>query len=116
MQSEGSVTHWIRDVKAGDEAAAERLWERYWGQLLGLVRKRVGGFALGGTDEEDIALSAFNTFLDGAKRGRFPRLRDRDNLWRLLVVITARKASAHVKRGRTVPAEEARTTSKSSRK
>jgi hypothetical protein len=28
----------------------------------------------------------------GAEQGRFPRLQDRDDLWSLLVVITARKA------------------------
>ena len=43
-------------------------------------------------DEEDVALSAFDSFCRGAQRGRFPQLDDRDNLWRLLVVITSRKA------------------------
>jgi DNA-directed RNA polymerase specialized sigma24 family protein len=33
----------------------------------------------------------------GGQAGRFPQLLDRDGLWRLLVVITARKA-AHLKR------------------
>ena len=36
--------------------------------------------------------SAFHSFFQGVARGRFPQLNDRDNLWRLLVVITARKA------------------------
>jgi DNA-directed RNA polymerase specialized sigma24 family protein len=40
-----------------------------------------------------VALSAFDSFCRGAARGHFPRLSDRDDLWRLLVVITARKAS-----------------------
>ena len=44
--------------------------------------------------------SAFDSFCIGAKRGRFTLLADRDNLWRLLVVITARKARAQVRRGR----------------
>ncbi len=35
---------------------------------------------------------AFHSFFLGVSRGRFPRLNDRDDLWRLLVVITARKA------------------------
>jgi len=39
-----------------------------------------------------VALSAFDSFCRGAAAGRFPRLDDRDNLWRVLVVITARKA------------------------
>jgi len=43
-------------------------------------------------------LSAFNSFCDGAARGKFPQLNDRDELWRLLVVITARKAMAQANR------------------
>jgi DNA-directed RNA polymerase specialized sigma24 family protein len=43
-------------------------------------------------DEEDVALSAFDSFCQGAAQGRFPQLRDRDDLWGLLIVITARKA------------------------
>jgi DNA-directed RNA polymerase specialized sigma24 family protein len=40
-----------------------------------------------------VALSAFDSFYDGMARGRFPDLADRDDLWRLLVTIAARKAS-----------------------
>src|SRR5262245_12699286 len=43
-------------------------------------------------DEEDVALSAFDSFCRNAEEGRFPDLRDRDNLWKLLVTITVRKA------------------------
>jgi DNA-directed RNA polymerase specialized sigma24 family protein len=52
----------------------------------------------GAADEEDVALSAFHSFCQGAVRGRFPRLDDRDNLWRLLVTITAHKALDQVRR------------------
>ena len=45
-----------------------------------------------GTDEEDIVQNAFHSFFQGVANGRFlSQLDDRDNLWRLLVVITARK-------------------------
>jgi DNA-directed RNA polymerase specialized sigma24 family protein len=43
-------------------------------------------------DEEDVALSAFDSFCRQAEGGRFPQLQDRESLWRLLVVVTARKA------------------------
>ncbi len=39
-----------------------------------------------------MALSAFDSFCRRAVCGQFPQLDDRDNLWRLLVIITARKA------------------------
>jgi DNA-directed RNA polymerase specialized sigma24 family protein len=48
-------------------------------------------------DEEDVALSAFDSFCRNAEVGRFPELADRDSLWRLLVVLTARKAAHQVR-------------------
>jgi DNA-directed RNA polymerase specialized sigma24 family protein len=93
MQSKGSVSWWIGDVKEGDAVAAQKLWERYFRRLVGLARKQLQGRARGLGDEEDVALSAFASFYRNAAAGRFPQLADRDDLWRLLVVITARKAS-----------------------
>ncbi len=92
MSSADSVTHWIGQLKAGDPAAAQRLWERYFPRLVGLARKKLHGMPRRAADEEDVALSAFNSFCQAAERGQFPKLRDRDSLWPLLVVITARKA------------------------
>src|SRR5205823_639553 len=43
-------------------------------------------------DEEDVALSAFASFCRAAEAGHFPQLADRDDLWRLLVTVTERKA------------------------
>ena len=92
MTSDGSVTVWIGDLKAGDHAAAQRLWERYFRKMVQLARARLQAFRRRAHDEEDVALSAFYSFVRGAGSGRFQQLRDRDNLWPLLVVITVRKA------------------------
>jgi DNA-directed RNA polymerase specialized sigma24 family protein len=97
MPTDGSVTRWLRLLQAGDPAAAQHLWERYFGRLVGLARKKLQGAPKRVADEEDVALSAFDTFCRNAERGRFPHLLDRDSLWRLLVVITVRKA-AHLRR------------------
>ena len=43
---------------------------------------------------------AFDSFVRGATAGRFPRLDDRNDLWRLLVVITERKAIDQLQRER----------------
>ena len=98
----GSVTCWIGELKAGDQAAAQPLWQRYFEQLVRLARARLRAAGRPGADadEEDAALSAFDSFCAGAARGRFPQLGDRDDLWRLLVVITARKAVAQARRQR----------------
>lgn len=95
MQNE-SVAGWLARLKAGDAAGAQPLWERYFARLVALARSRmtVGRAA---ADEEDVALSAFNSFCAGAAAGRFPRLGDRDDLWRLLVVIVTRKARDHAR-------------------
>jgi DNA-directed RNA polymerase specialized sigma24 family protein len=93
VSSEGSVTGWIAQLKAGDAAAARPLWERYFRRLVGLARSKLWGSARRAADEEDVALSAFDSLCRGIEQGRFPQLLDRDGLWRLLVVITARKAS-----------------------
>ena len=92
MSSPQSVTHWIGRLKAGDQAAAQQLWQRYFRRLVGLARKRLRGTPRRAADEEDVALSAFDSFCRSAERGRFPQLSDRGDLWPLLVLITARKA------------------------
>jgi DNA-directed RNA polymerase specialized sigma24 family protein len=101
-EEQGSVTRWLGELKAGDPAAAQPLWERYYARLVGLARARLRGARRPGAvaDEEDAALSAFDSFCAGIAHGRFPRWADRDDLWRLLVVITARKAGAQRQRGR----------------
>src|SRR5439155_19601549 len=92
MSSEGSVRRWVTALKGGDAAAAQPLWERYHRRLVGLAREKLRAGRRRAADEEDVVQSAFHSFFQGVAQGRFPRLDDRDNLWRLLVVITARKA------------------------
>src|SRR5262245_19433111 len=90
--SAGSVTRWVTALKGGDTAAAQPIWERYYRRLVALARQKLRSSSRRGADEEDVVQSAFHSFFRGLARGRFPQLNDRDNLWRLLVVITARKA------------------------
>jgi DNA-directed RNA polymerase specialized sigma24 family protein len=75
-----------------EQAAAQQLWERYFHQLVVLARNQLRGKPRAPADEEDVALSALDSFCRGAARGLFPQLVHRDSLWRLLVAITARKA------------------------
>jgi RNA polymerase sigma factor (sigma-70 family) len=93
MSSAGSVTCWIEALRTGEREAAQKLWERYFPRLVGLAHKKLQGVPRRAADEEDVALSAFHSFCRGVEQGRFPQLADKDNLWNVLVVITARKAS-----------------------
>jgi DNA-directed RNA polymerase specialized sigma24 family protein len=89
--SDGSITHWLDELRAGDSAAVQPLWEKYFQQLVELARRRLGQAPRRAADEEDVALSAFKSFCLGVQQGRFPQLADRHNLWPLLVAITAHK-------------------------
>jgi DNA-directed RNA polymerase specialized sigma24 family protein len=93
MSSAGSVTHWIRELQAGNQLAAQKLWEKYFHRLVALARSRLKHLPRRVADEEDVALSAFDSFFRGAEEGRFPQLADRDDLWQLLVMLTGRKGA-----------------------
>ena len=92
MPTPGSVTAWIEQLKAGDASAAAPLWQGYFRRLVGLARQKLGAAPRRVADEEDVALSAFASFCRAAAQGRFPRLDDRDDLWQVLMMLTARKA------------------------
>ena len=96
MASQGSVTRWLAKFRAGDHAAADQLWKRYFDELVPLARKHLKSLPRLAA-EDDVALSAFASFCQGIERGRYPDLRDRDDLWGLLLTITERKA-AHLVR------------------
>jgi RNA polymerase sigma factor (sigma-70 family) len=95
---DGSVTFWIEGLKAGDAAAVQELWQRYFTTLVRLARAALRGAPQTAEDAEDAALSAFDSFCAGVAQGRFPRLDDRDNLWRILVTITRRKVLDQIER------------------
>ncbi len=78
-------------MKAGDSAAANHLWQHYFDRLVRSVRRRLQGQNRAISDEEDIALSVFDSFYNAAEEGRFPDLSDRSDLWRLLLRMSARK-------------------------
>jgi DNA-directed RNA polymerase specialized sigma24 family protein len=92
MSSEGSISHWIAEIKDGDSAGARGIWERYFPRLVELAGKQIRGVPRGMADEEDVALSALDSFCRAAREGRFPDLADRDGLWRLLLQMTVHKA------------------------
>lgn len=92
MADMGSVTVWLGQLQGGDPEAADRLWERYFRRLQGLARLKLPAALRHNGSEEDVALDAFASLWRGAESGQFPELAGRDQLWRLLVIITARKA------------------------
>jgi len=86
------VTGWIEDLKQGDSAALQAIWDRFYPELLRVARSKLQGRKTAAADEEDVVLSVMNNLFVGAKQGRFPNLADRDDLWRLLLCMTDCKA------------------------
>jgi DNA-directed RNA polymerase specialized sigma24 family protein len=95
-----TVSLWLDQLKQGNDQAVQELWERYQYRQIGLARKLLGDAPRGAADEEDVALSAFNSFCIRAVEGKFPVLEDRDDLWKILATITVRKASRLARRER----------------
>src|SRR5262245_39142835 len=100
QDAQGSVTHWLTQLKMGDAEAAQPLWERYFEKLVRMAHRKLQASSRPRTieDEEDVALSAFHSFCEAVQRGSFPRLDDRDDLWRVLICVTARKAIDQMER------------------
>lgn len=93
----GSVTIWVEQLKEGEQIALQKVWERYFQKLIGLARYRLNASPKAIADEEDVVCSAFNSFWFGLENGHFPKLQDRDDLWQVLMLLTARKATNFLK-------------------
>jgi DNA-directed RNA polymerase specialized sigma24 family protein len=98
MTSDESVTHWLgRLQQSADSQAQQRLWDAYFSRLTALARTKLKMRSRRVRDEEDVVVSVMESYFSGAAKGRFPDLRDRDNLWPRLVTLTARKACNQVR-------------------
>jgi len=84
-------------VRNGDETAVTQLWDEFYQQLVRMAARRLPSGLKRVGDEEDIALSAFNSFIAGIRQDRFPDLSGPDNLWGLLITLTGRKVHAHLR-------------------
>jgi len=97
-QDGSDVTRLIKKVRSGDEAAAQELWNKYSERIVEVARRSLKDSSRRVQDEEDVAVIAFKSLLAGITAGRFPELDHRDQLWRLLMVITTRKAAAAIEK------------------
>jgi len=71
---EGSVTRWIHQLQAGDRAAAQELWNRYFQRLVGLARCKLQGAQRRAADEEDVVLRRLRELFPGSRAGPVPAL------------------------------------------
>lgn len=95
---EDPITLWLDGLKEGDQSDVEKIVSRYYQPIVNMVRKRLPSAVRRFADEEDVALSALNSFVARAQAGQFAKLENRDDLWKVLVTISLRKAAKYVKR------------------
>lgn len=86
----------LESAQDGDDDAALQIWDTYYERLVRYARHRMKGMALRATDEEDVALSALNSFFGGVRDGKLAP-KDANELWKLLATITVRKATAQLR-------------------
>ncbi len=98
MNSDPQISAWLNDAFAGDEDAVTRLFEYYYPKLVRYARKQIAGSPQQMAGADDVAASAVKSFYKAAEAGRFPDLKDRESLWRLLAKMTFRKAVDHRRR------------------
>ena len=93
MSGVESVTEWLHQLKNGEQDAAHQLWSRYVERLVRLATRKLKNSPRGAADEEDAVIEAFTAFMAGVEAGRFQELEDRDDLWKILVMLTDRRAN-----------------------
>lgn len=93
-----SVSAWISQLKSGEADAAQNLWDRYAGQLVSLARRNLRDAPKSVVDEDDIAQNVFGSICRGAAAGRFANVKNRDDLWWLLLTVTKQKAVDQIRR------------------
>ena len=98
MSLNGSVSQWIVSLRAGEVEAVENLWNRYKQRLVELASRRLADSPKRVADEEDVAQSVFLSLCRGAAAGRFEDVRNRDDLWWLVLAITKQKVVDLVRR------------------
>lgn len=77
-------------MEENHEAFAAQVWEDFFPRLARLAKRKLGSLPKRDFDEEDVALSALNSFFKGVKEGRL-EVGSHDELWKILAVIAARK-------------------------
>lgn len=80
----------LQRFAAGDGAAADELFARYFERLTRFARSRLHSRLVRRVDAEDVVLSAYRSFFLRAQAGSFSLIRSGD-LWRLLSAIVIHK-------------------------
>lgn len=97
-----SVTEWLRQTEAGQEAAVAHLWERYFERVSAEARRRWVSGASALVDAEDLAMMVLTSFFQGVRTGRIGTVQNREHLWRLLEMMMRRQSVDLLRRSQAV--------------
>lgn len=99
------ATTWIRLMKQGDERAADAIWDECYPEIQRYAKRKLGG--MDPTEVNDVVQSAFGSFFVRARGGRFRKLQESKDLWKLLYTIAKCKAAKRArKKGRLITSSD----------
>lgn len=87
-------------LQAGDEQAAQEIFDRFGRRLIGLARTRLAAALRTKEDPEDVMQSVLKSFFRRQADGHYD-LQNWDSLWSLLTTITLRKCGHRLRRFKT---------------
>jgi RNA polymerase sigma-70 factor (ECF subfamily) len=90
MSSDDSFQALMNRLRAGEEAAAAELFQRFAGRLIALARSRLDALVRQKIDPEDVLQSVFKSFFHRHREGDWDPA-NWDSLWSLLAQMTIRK-------------------------
>jgi RNA polymerase sigma-70 factor (ECF subfamily) len=90
MGNDDSFLALMDRLQAGDQSAAQQIFDEFSCRLVALARKRLSAPILKKEDPEDVLQSVFNSFFRRHAEGQFD-LGCWQSLWQILVIITLRK-------------------------
>ncbi len=90
MNADNSFAELIGPLRHGDDRAAAEVFNRYAQRLIALARSRLDPGTRQKVDPEDVVQSVYRSFFTRYADGQFD-VRDWDNLWSMLTVMTVRK-------------------------
>jgi len=87
-----SFSDLVGRLHAGDDRAAQEVFDRFASRLIGLARSQIAAGIRPKLDPEDVVQSALRSFFRRHEEDRFD-LQSWDSLWGLLSLITVRKCA-----------------------
>ncbi|HTK78397.1 MAG TPA: sigma-70 family RNA polymerase sigma factor [Gemmataceae bacterium] len=79
-------------LRAGEDAAAREVFEKFAARLIGLARGQFNQLLARKVDPEDVVQSAYKSFFVRHRAGKL-EVGDWDGLWHMLTLITLRKCA-----------------------